>query len=146
LGGRRDFRFHISRRNTKTKERAGQSTFTHLNAKSEQATTTITTTSPSQKTSHSLHQQTCLYYLISFEQLAPLLPIMAADFNTSAEQIMTLVRSIATHLAAEPNLPALENLTRGEVDAWIRALDTGLNGRVIDMLALPVLECLLYMW
>jgi hypothetical protein len=71
---------------------------------------------------------------------------MAADFNTSAEQIMTLIRSIATHLAAEPNLPAPENLTRGEVDAWIRALNTGLNGRVIDMLALPVLECLLYMW
>ena len=71
-------------------------------------------------------------------------PIMAADYINSAEQTMTLVRSIAAHLAEEPNLPAPENLTRGEVDAWIRALETGINGRVIDMLALPVLECLLY--
>jgi hypothetical protein len=69
---------------------------------------------------------------------------MAIDFITSAEHTMTLVRFIATHLAAEPNLPAPENLTRGEVDAWIRVLDTGMNDRTIDMLALPVLECLLY--
>ncbi|CAD0111860.1 unnamed protein product [Aureobasidium uvarum] len=70
---------------------------------------------------------------------------MAADYITSAEQTMTLVRRLAAHLAAEPNLPAAENLTRGEVDAWIRALNTGIHGRVIDLLALPVLECLLYM-
>ncbi|CAD0091886.1 unnamed protein product [Aureobasidium vineae] len=70
---------------------------------------------------------------------------MAADYITSAEQTMTLVRRLAAHLAAEPNLPTAENLTRGEVDAWIRALNTGIHGRVIDLLALPVLECLLYM-
>lgn len=70
---------------------------------------------------------------------------MAADYITSATQTMMLVHSIAAHLAAEPNLPAAENITRGEVDAWIRALNTGIHGRVIDMLALPVLECLLYM-
>ena len=69
---------------------------------------------------------------------------MATDYINPAEQTMVLVRSIAAHLAEEPNLPAPENLTRGEVDAWIRALETGINGRVIDMLALPVLECLLY--
>ncbi|KAI4720011.1 hypothetical protein E4T48_03799 [Aureobasidium sp. EXF-10727] len=68
-----------------------------------------------------------------------------ADYITSAEQTMMLVRRIAAHLAKEPNLPAAENLTRGEVDAWIRALNTGIHGRVIDLLALPVLECLLYM-
>ncbi|KAI4725416.1 hypothetical protein E4T49_06862 [Aureobasidium sp. EXF-10728] len=68
-----------------------------------------------------------------------------ADYITSAEQTMMLVRRIAAHLSEEPNLPAAENLTRGEVDAWIRALNTGIHGRVIDLLALPVLECLLYM-
>lgn len=70
---------------------------------------------------------------------------MAANYITSAEQTMILVRRIATHLAVEPNLPSPEDLTRGEVDAWIRALNTGINSRVIDLLALPVLECLLYM-
>ncbi|KAG9516793.1 hypothetical protein KCU93_g9013, partial [Aureobasidium melanogenum] len=58
---------------------------------------------------------------------------------------MILVRRLAAHLAVEPNLPAPEDLTRGEVDAWIRALNTGIHSRVIDLLALPVLECLLYM-
>ncbi|KAG9659562.1 hypothetical protein KCU95_g11803, partial [Aureobasidium melanogenum] len=70
---------------------------------------------------------------------------MAANYITSAEQTMLLVRRIAAHLAVEPNLPAPEDLTRGEVDAWIRALNTGIHSRVIDLLALPVLECLLYM-
>ena len=70
---------------------------------------------------------------------------MAANYITSAEQTMMLVRRIAAHLAVEPNFPAPEDLTRGEVDAWIRALNTGIHGRVIDLLALPVLECLLYM-
>ncbi|KAK6002690.1 hypothetical protein QM012_001440 [Aureobasidium pullulans] len=70
---------------------------------------------------------------------------MAANYITSAEQTMMLVRRIAAHLAVEPNLPAPEDLTRGEIDAWIRALNTGIHGRVIDLLALPVLECLLYM-
>ncbi|KAH0335218.1 hypothetical protein KCU81_g9091, partial [Aureobasidium melanogenum] len=70
---------------------------------------------------------------------------MAANYIASAEQTMILVRRIAAHLAVEPNLPAPEDLTRGEVDAWIRALNTGIHSRVIDLLALPVLECLLYM-
>ncbi|KAG9674105.1 hypothetical protein KCU99_g3686, partial [Aureobasidium melanogenum] len=70
---------------------------------------------------------------------------MAANYITSAEQTMILVRRLAAHLAVEPNLPAPEDLTRGEVDAWIRALNTGIHSRVIDLLALPVLECLLYM-
>ncbi|KAG9586026.1 hypothetical protein KCU77_g1458, partial [Aureobasidium melanogenum] len=70
---------------------------------------------------------------------------MAANYITSAEQTMILVRRIAAHLAVEPYLPAPEDLTRGEVDAWIRALNTGIHSRVIDLLALPVLECLLYM-
>ncbi|KAH0026677.1 hypothetical protein KCU78_g4283, partial [Aureobasidium melanogenum] len=70
---------------------------------------------------------------------------MATNYIASAEQTMLLVRRIAAHLAVEPNLTAPEDLTRGEVGAWIRALNTGIHSRVIDLLALPVLECLLYM-
>ena len=130
----------------KTKECAAKSAINfHLNAQNKQVTTTTTKNLSTRKTQHPLHQHICLSHLVDLEQLAPLLSTMAADYITSATQTMMLVRSIAAHLAAEPNLPAAENLTRGEVDAWIRALNTGIHGRVIDMLALPVLECLLYM-
>ncbi|KAI5245495.1 hypothetical protein E4T43_03131 [Aureobasidium subglaciale] len=70
---------------------------------------------------------------------------MSNNYIQSATETMLLVRHISTHLAAEPNLPDADQLTRGEVDAWIRALDTGIPARVIDLISLPVLESLLYM-
>ncbi|KAI5202267.1 hypothetical protein E4T38_05669 [Aureobasidium subglaciale] len=70
---------------------------------------------------------------------------MSNNYIQSAMETMLLVRHISTHLAAEPNLPGADQLTRGEVDAWIRALDTGIPARVIDLISLPVLESLLYM-
>lgn len=62
----------------------------------------------------------------------------------SLNDIMNLVRHLASHLAAEPNLPSVRELTRGEVDAWIRALDVDIEPRAVDFLSVPVLELLLH--
>ncbi|TIA62716.1 hypothetical protein D6C77_02594 [Aureobasidium pullulans] len=62
----------------------------------------------------------------------------------SLNDTMNLVRHLASHLAAEPNLPSVRELTRGEVDAWIRALDVDIEPRAVDFLSVPVLELLLH--